>query len=364
MSTELSTVRALPPAIMGSGDTAQMCDLMQLAQLMHRSGLAPKGLGSPEAIAAAAIYGQGIGMTFNQAILSVAVIQGRPTLWGDGMLGLCRNSPVFDNERFKEYFEGAGDDLVAVCECARVGCPVSRSEFSVADAKRAGLWSKGGPWAQYPKRMLKARARAFALRDTFSDVLCGFYSREEMQDVVDVEAEVVRPAPAPTPAPEASQSEARAELEAKAAAKRKADAVASVARTVAYFEGTVSEERVLSAVGKASADDMDEESMNALRQMIARVRGGESKDVVFPLPSDIGPDPEPESDPDPDPEFPADAGWTPAMKAMLDRLLKSDPMCKESWVREIVMRNSPGGMPDGDKIEAAMNDGPRMEVGL
>jgi hypothetical protein len=52
----------------------------------------------------------------------------------------------------------------------------------VADAKAAGLWAKGGPWTQYPKRMLAMRARGFALRNAFADVLRGLVTAEEAGD--------------------------------------------------------------------------------------------------------------------------------------------------------------------------------------
>jgi hypothetical protein len=60
--------------------------------------------------------------------------------------------------------------------------PLART-FSVADAIRAGLWRKPGPWCDYPRRMLQMRARAFALRDAFPDVLGGLYLREEFEGV-------------------------------------------------------------------------------------------------------------------------------------------------------------------------------------
>jgi hypothetical protein len=70
--------------------------------------------------------------------------------------------------------------------------------FSVADAKRAGLWGKSGPWTQYPRRMLQLRARGFALRDAFPDVLKGLVTAEEAQDYPATEAakEAAKP---PTP---------------------------------------------------------------------------------------------------------------------------------------------------------------------
>jgi hypothetical protein len=59
------------------------------------------------------------------------------------------------------------------------------AKFSVEDAKRAGLWGKQGPWQAYPKRMMQMRARGFALRDAFPDVLKGLITAEEAQDYPD-----------------------------------------------------------------------------------------------------------------------------------------------------------------------------------
>lgn len=57
-------------------------------------------------------------------------------------------------------------------------------EFTVRDAKRAGLWMAPNrqPWVKYPQRMLFNRARAFALRDGFADGLSGLSIAEEVVD--------------------------------------------------------------------------------------------------------------------------------------------------------------------------------------
>lgn len=59
-------------------------------------------------------------------------------------------------------------------------------EFTVRDAKRAGLWNSAArkPWIHYPKRMLFNRARAFALRDGFADGLNGLTIAEEVIDTL------------------------------------------------------------------------------------------------------------------------------------------------------------------------------------
>jgi hypothetical protein len=91
--------------------------------------------------------------------------------------------------------EGEGDNLTAVCEAKRQGYPAPTTvRFSVADAKKAGLWGKSGPWTQYPSRMLQLRARGFALRNAFADALRGLVTAEEAQDYpTQPEPVVVRP---------------------------------------------------------------------------------------------------------------------------------------------------------------------------
>jgi hypothetical protein len=104
-------------------------------------------------------------------------------------------SPVC--EYVREQIEGDGEAMAAWCEAKRRGYEKPTvARFSVADAKKAGLWGKVGPWTQYPKRMLQLRARGFALRDAFPDVLKGLVTAEEAQDYPATEAakEAAKPA--------------------------------------------------------------------------------------------------------------------------------------------------------------------------
>jgi hypothetical protein len=72
---------------------------------------------------------------------------------------------------------------VATCTVWRKGGTKHTQSFSQADAQKAGLWGKSGPWTQYPKRMLQMRARGFALRSQFADALAGLITREEAEDM-------------------------------------------------------------------------------------------------------------------------------------------------------------------------------------
>ena len=103
-----------------------------------------------------------------QSLQSIAVINGRPTIWGDAALALVQSSPVC--EYVREYTEGEGEGLVAVCEAKRKGYPAPTVvRFSMADAKRAGLAGKSGPWTQYPARMLTLRSPSAACQFSWAD---------------------------------------------------------------------------------------------------------------------------------------------------------------------------------------------------
>jgi hypothetical protein len=165
-----------------------MAEAMTYAKMVANSEFAPKDFrGKPESCLLAIDLGSSIGLSAIQSLQSIAVINGRPTIWGDAALALVQSSPVC--EYVREYLEGDGDNLTAVCEAKRQGYPSpSVSRFSVADAKKAGLWGKSGPWTQYPQRMLALRARGFALRNAFADALRGLITAEEARDYPQAEA--------------------------------------------------------------------------------------------------------------------------------------------------------------------------------
>jgi len=176
MSTEISTQRASGLALQSFDDA------YRFSKMVAASEFAPKDFrGKPESCMLAIQHGSEVGLSPMQSLQSIAVINGRPTIWGDAALALVQSSPVC--EYVREYTEGEGDGLVAVCEAKRKGYPAPTVvRFSVADAKKAGLWGKSGPWSQYSSRMLTLRARGFALRNAFADALRGLITAEEAQD--------------------------------------------------------------------------------------------------------------------------------------------------------------------------------------
>ncbi len=156
----------------------------RIAKVLAASDLVPKDYrDKPENCLVAMQWGADIGLPGLQALQNIAVINGRPSIWGDAAKALALNSQFCDD--IEERIEGEGDSMVAVCIAKRKGKVPTEQRFSVSDAKKAGLWGKQGPWTNYPKRMLQMRARGFALRDAFPDALRGLVLAEEAQDYVE-----------------------------------------------------------------------------------------------------------------------------------------------------------------------------------
>lgn len=164
---------------------ATITEAIQFSEMLASSAMVPRAYqGKPQDIMVCVQWGYEIGLAPMQALQNIAVINGKPSVYGDAAMALVQASPVCED--VEEYFEGEGTpNPVAVCVAKRKGRKPVVSKFSVEDAKRAGLWGKQGPWQAYPKRMLAMRARGFALRDAFPDVLKGLITAEEAQDFPD-----------------------------------------------------------------------------------------------------------------------------------------------------------------------------------
>lgn len=142
------------------------------------------------------MQGAEVGLKPLQALQSIAVINGIPSVYGDAMLAIVNASGLLDD--FSEVQILKGEEVIGWTVTAhRKGraTPTART-FTVDDARKANLLEKAGPWKQYRTRMLQMRARALCLRDAFPDVLKGLQAVEEAQDV-----QVVSNTPLPLPAP-------------------------------------------------------------------------------------------------------------------------------------------------------------------
>lgn len=160
-------------------------DVMELSVILAKSGVVPKELiGRPEACAVAIMFGLELGLTPTQAVQNIMIVNGRPSLWGDALKALVVGSGkcmTFDEDAPHIALQ-QGFGRCRLVRRQEFGGGEVEIVFTREDAERAKLWSKEGPWRSYPGRMLMFRARSWACRDLFGDVLKGMQMREELDD--------------------------------------------------------------------------------------------------------------------------------------------------------------------------------------
>ncbi len=156
--------------------------MWKFAEMAVNSGIY-KDLNDNPAVALIKIQaGLELGLTPVWALTNIFVVNGKPTVYGDALLGLVLANPQCEDVIETNEGKFPGDDYTAVCEVRRKGrLPIVR-RFSVADAKKAGIFGKN-VHALYPTRMLAMRARSWACRDAFADALRGLGVKEEMETV-------------------------------------------------------------------------------------------------------------------------------------------------------------------------------------
>ncbi len=174
----------------------------ELSVILANSGLVPKDYqGKPDDCFVAMMYGAELGIPPLQAMQDIAVINGKPGIYGDILLAILYSSPLFDDASFDESWEGEypNDNFKAICTMGRrlpdgTVKTITR-EFSVADAKLAKLWGKAGPWTNYPRRQIQWKPRWWTARDLFTDLLRGARSAEDLIEI-ETEYEVIESEPA------------------------------------------------------------------------------------------------------------------------------------------------------------------------
>ena len=151
---------------------------MQIAEWLHASGAVDTK--NPGATFAVMMQGARFGLDPISAHRAFFVdTQRKVGVYADALRGLVEASGLC--ERFDLLEDPSLNDCQrAVFECQRPGRTAVRVGFTQEDAKRAKLWSKSGPWSDYPDRMLIARAAAKAARLVWPDVCGGMYTRDEL----------------------------------------------------------------------------------------------------------------------------------------------------------------------------------------
>src|SRR4051794_37483407 len=108
-------MNALVSQFGGMPDAGTLADTMRLAEVLAQSSMIPESYrGKPADVLVAILWGQEGGPGPLEGLEGIAVINGRPAIWGDTALALVRTHPAFVSCR--EGVEGEGDDRHGWCE--------------------------------------------------------------------------------------------------------------------------------------------------------------------------------------------------------------------------------------------------------
>lgn len=157
-----------------------------LAEIIAGSQFCPTAFkGKPGDVLCAIQFATEVGLQPMQGLQNIAVINGKPSLYGDAALAIVRQHPAFVSieERDPTDALAKGEGLCSIKIRHSEGTTTVTRRFTTAEAKAAGLIGKQGPWSQYPGRMYQMRARAFAMRDALPEALKGIGIAEESSDI-------------------------------------------------------------------------------------------------------------------------------------------------------------------------------------
>ena len=113
------------------------------------------------------MYGRELGLEPITALMSIHIIKGKPELSANLLATLVKKAPQYD------YMVKTTTDQECVIEFTQDGVSLGVSQFSISDAKRAGLVGGGSGWTKWPKAMLFARAMSQGVRTYCPDVTAG-----------------------------------------------------------------------------------------------------------------------------------------------------------------------------------------------
>ena len=192
--------RSRAPSVLSPRNSTQ---LLEYSKLMAASNMVPDGFkGDAAKIAVAIQMGAELGMTPVQALTCIAVINGMPAMYGDGLNAVMRASGELDlsfgaggiDERPPDE---AWQQKEGYCAIKLKGWekPIIR-RFSYEDAERAGLIKRAqgganakgvGPWISYPGRQMMFRARNWCFRDGAAHILKGLQQGEVLDEMLNAE---------------------------------------------------------------------------------------------------------------------------------------------------------------------------------
>ena len=172
-------------------------EAMKIAKMLADSKLVPTQYqGHPEDILIACSWGESLGLKPLPALNAIAVVNGRPQLFGDALKAL-----IMKHGTIEEHWDNENGVWTMIAH--RKGYPDVTWSYGYNDAIAAGHVSynpqsntfglgarKSDAWAKYTKRMCQLKCRNFVIRDAFPDVIQGIDIEGSDDDTMEPSSEV------------------------------------------------------------------------------------------------------------------------------------------------------------------------------
>lgn len=181
-------------------------EAMTIAKMLAGSKLVPQQYqGHPEDVLIACSWGESLGLKPLSALNAIAVVNGRPQLFGDALKALIMKHGTIEEQWDNEHG-------IWTMTAHRKGFPDVTWSYGYNDAIAAGHVSynpqsntfglgarKSEAWVKYTKRMCQLKCRNFVIRDAFPDVIQGIDiegSDDDAMPISEVQTEPVTEVPA------------------------------------------------------------------------------------------------------------------------------------------------------------------------
>lgn len=159
---------------------ASMGQMMQIAQACALSGFYKDVRNASQALVKM-LAGREMNIGPIMALSVIHIIEGRPTASATVLAAKVKASKRYDFRPVRR------DNEACILEWLDRGKVVGRSEWTMEDARRAGLANKTN-WKHHPRAMLFANALKEGMRVYCPEICCGVYSTEELAPDLEIGA--------------------------------------------------------------------------------------------------------------------------------------------------------------------------------
>lgn len=157
------------------------------ADTIIESGLLPDSISEPEQVIVIVQHGRELGLTPHVALNNIHIIAGKPVVSSSMLGALLKRAGV--EWRITQDFVAEEEDRVTSYIFywkSKITDKVMEAEHSITwkQMTLAGYTSKHN-WNKYPKEMMRARCLSSGVRALFPEILMGFHSDLEINDVAE-----------------------------------------------------------------------------------------------------------------------------------------------------------------------------------